>query len=810
MKKKVQKKIIRMLFMSMLMLLLIGCNNKKDGIVTNPDTQVEKGTNQGSNETSEQESKVEIAGWSIEVLGHTVNDSLENVSVVLGYTEVGENVFSKSAEEGYEFCLVHLDIKKIDSMETIEWDKFLLKDNQGNSYTRTDDSFIDELGMKRMPGTTLNFGEHDGWIAFEIKKGYSRLSLNYNFKNENYKYNLLGEQVSGETLNQNSPDYVDYMEEQKKVDKNLLAEVEKGYTIDNPFVVVNPYGNSPLTAIVIFNTEEETAIDLTVKGKNSKDNIKTSFDKAKSHILPIYGLYAGVTTEVVLTLEDKTSHTLKIKTDNINSSLVKGVVTTIDERVYDYSKLTFASVMMDNSYGVTAYDSEGDLRLAIEGGAFPVKRLKNGNLMFTSNRIIEPLYHSTGLLEMDLIGKVVKDYVIPGGYHHEFVELENGNLLVAGNPVHFETVEDLILEIDRNTGEVVYELDLTTILNPNDGGSINRTDHDWFHNNAIWYDEETDNILLSGRHADAIVAINKTNKTLSWILGDPNGWNYVDKSKFFTPIGTEFEWQYAQHEVSLLPNGDIMMFDNGAGRTKVGAEDKKVVGDDVYSRAVIYRFDTENMTIKQIWQYGKERGAEWYSSFISGAEYIDENNIWITSGGVLYNQEEDTYDVLPGALMTSQRTAYINQVVNNKLAFELVLNSLVYRSTPLSLYSEKNNFDLNVEGEYLGNLGITPTIEVEEIDTNSAIDADFSINMIQNPDRYIVNGNWTKTAEDAAVILRRSDGILFGYQIAQPANVGGDTVAFSKWFSTEGLNNNSYDIYIRNNGILYNTGYIIE
>ena len=40
------------------------------------------------------------------------------------------------------------------------------------------------------------------------------------------------------------------------------------------------------------------------------------------------------------------------------------------------------------------------------------------------------------------------------------------------------------------------------------------------------------------------------------------------------------------------------------------------------------------MTIEQVWTYGKERGAQWYSSFISGAQYLGENNYWITSGGI--------------------------------------------------------------------------------------------------------------------------------------------------------------------------------
>ncbi len=810
---EMKKKLITTLILAFMLLALISCS-KKDSVTniiqeTNNDESLENAI-----ENAEKaETKVEVAGWSIDILDHRIDTSMENVSVVLGYTEVGTNTFTKTAEEGNEFCLVKLNIEKVDSMEEIEWDKFLLIDDLGNSYTRMEDSFLSDLGMKRMSGTDLNFGSNEGWIAYEVKAGYSNLKLQYEFTNETYEYNLLGESDVIQANTQLVPVFEDYLEEQKKVDDNLLAEAEKGYTIDNPLIVVNPYGISPLSAVVIFDTDKETTVNLTVKGKKSQDDIITTFDRTTSHSLPIYGLYPGGTTQVVFTLEDGTEKTVEITTDQLDTDLIKGEVTTIKDAEYDFSKLTFVSVTgSDDGYGVIAYDSSGDMRLALKGTSFPVERLKNGNIMLPSTRIIHAPYYSSGLLEMDLCGKVYNDYVIPGGYHHDFLELDNGNFLVLSNPIDFSTVEDRVYEIDRETGEVVYELDLTTILDPSDGGSINRTEEDWFHNNAICYDAATDSIILSGRHADAVVSINKTNKTLNWILGDPNGWESVDKSKFFTPVGDNFEWQYAQHNVSLLPNGDLMLFDNGAGRTKVGAEDKKVTGDDVYSRAVIYHIDTENMTIEQVWQYGKERGAEWYSSYISGTEYLGENNIWITSGGTLYDTEKDTYDLSPTNQADSVKSSHINQVKNGELVYELLLDCESYRSIRLPIYPEDNNLDFTKYGKYLGTLGKTPTISIADFDLNTAVTADFTINVIQNPDRFLVSGSWAQTAEDAAVILRRSDGVVSGYSISQPANNANETdeVSFNTWFSPVGLEDDSYDIYICNNGIIYNTGYTIK
>lgn len=67
-------------------------------------------------------------------------------------------------------------------------------------------------------------------------------------------------------------------------------------------------------------------------------------------------------------------------------------------------------------------------------------------------------------------------------------------------------------------------------------------------------------------------------KKIAWILGDTTSWDKTDKSLFFTPTGDDFEWFYAQHCVSMLDNGDIMLFDNGTAKVKRIDNDNRVTG----------------------------------------------------------------------------------------------------------------------------------------------------------------------------------------------------------------------------------------
>jgi len=65
-----------------------------------------------------------------------------------------------------------------------------LSDSNGNEYKRVEDIFISDLGMKRLPGTTLNFGSYEGWIAFEVKKEAKGLTLKYDFNDEDLTFSF--------------------------------------------------------------------------------------------------------------------------------------------------------------------------------------------------------------------------------------------------------------------------------------------------------------------------------------------------------------------------------------------------------------------------------------------------------------------------------------------------------------------------------------------------------------------------------------------------------------------------------------------
>ena len=54
----------------------------------------------------------------------------------------------------------------------------------------------------------------------------------------------------------------------------------KGYTVESPNIIVDPYENSPLTALVIFETKDSVAPKVTIKGKDRLTTYTHKFEKA--------------------------------------------------------------------------------------------------------------------------------------------------------------------------------------------------------------------------------------------------------------------------------------------------------------------------------------------------------------------------------------------------------------------------------------------------------------------------------------------------------------------------------------------------
>lgn len=776
---------------------------------------------------------VNAGGWNITVEEALSSPSLENVSVSLGYSDVETSDFLKEAGEGNTFCLIKLLIEKEGTTEAIEWKNLRLTDGDGNEYSRMDDAFLTDLGMLRMSGSTVNFGENEGWIAFEIKENASDLTLSYPFEAGSYEAKIapgsdLSTAMTGAEKEADTDDNLivetDFFESQEGIDQDLAEEAEAGHTFEEPNVILNPYGTSPLSAVVVFTTDSSIGGTITVKGKAEEDDITAEFPEGTSHIVPVYGLYNGDTTQVELTLTDGRSTTLEVTTEEQALNVGDISVEMLDESAYDYSKLTLAC---SSGGALYALDSKGDVRWYYNDcGALGVHQLENGHLMVPTAYTLRTTYYKSGLKEIDFSGKVYNEYAIPGGMHHDFYEMSNGNLLVASDSQDLSAVEDHVVEIDVDNGQVVWELNMADILDITDGASAsNLTDGgeeiDWFHNNGVWYDESNDLVLMSARHVDAIVAVHKSDKTLAWILGDPNGWTTVDKSYFFTPVGDNFEWQYAQHQVTMLDNGDIMLFDNGTAKVKKVNGENQVSGDDIYSRAVVYRINTEDMTIEQVFEYGKERGPEWYSDWISGSVSLDgtDGNLWITAGSNLYDPETGSHDFKPSDMFKQGliKTTHINQVVKGELAYEMVISgeavgALTYRSFPVDMYPDVAQQDVNTKGDLLGSLGEKTALE-KGVSLDGAKELDLTgWNFTLDSSKFTLAGSYTtqtgaEELKEGYLVLANGDEQKV-YAIAQIGSEAEEAtnVNVTGWTSTDGLEGNVYDIYLVLDGETYQTG----
>ena len=608
---------------------------------------------------------------------------------------------------------------------------------------------------------------------------------------------------------------ISLVEKQGDLEDNFTSE---GYTIDNPNIIVNPYEISPLTALVIFETDEEVSPTITVVGKDEHSTFTHTFDANTVHYLPIYGLYADTSNEVVISYGDVEKR-LEIKTEALPDDFIMPTSVEAQKSMLDNELYFFTP----SSSGYTcAYDVNGDVRWYLTINAlWEINRLSNGHLMVSTERLVNSPYYMSGLYEMDLLGKIYTEISLEGGYHHDYFELPSGNLLVASNDFNNDdgTVEDYIVEVNRNTGDIVKTWDLKDILNMEDGKSENWTEYDWFHNNSVWYDEATNSITLSGRHQDAVINIDYDTGELNWIIGDPTNWSEEYQKYFFTPVGDDFEWQWSQHAAMITPEGYVFILDNGNNKSKI--ESEYVPAEDSYTRGVMYKIDTDAMTIEQIWEYGKTRGSEFYSPYISDVDYIEQDHYIVHSGGIVYVDGKNSNEPagLGGADALVSDTV---ELLDDEVIFELVLPTNNYRVEKMSLYTDKEDFQMG-DAKRIGSLG-----ETEKEDTRlgfvisnkdiSEFERDFSVT--KEIDRLVVSGRF-KRGEDVNVLLYQGmKSIVYHIQVSKKPYTAlcldiftedetENGIVIDKYINDEGLSGR-YSIYLEVDGVIYDTNKYVD
>jgi arylsulfate sulfotransferase len=279
-------------------------------------------------------------------------------------------------------------------------------------------------------------------------------------------------------------------------------------------------------------------------------------------------------------------------------------------------------------------------------------------------------------IEMDMLGNRLREWKAVGqsrqnisafpvatpAFHHEVYPMDNGHFLAlsieertydnyptsetdpAAPKAKARVAGDVIVEFGSD-GKIVNQWSLLDILDPYRIGYgslgkywdsfFNTKTRDWSHGNAVIYDATDDAVIVSSRHLDTITKFSRQTGQLIWILAPPENWDRDKYGKYLLkPVNnTKYFFPYHAHAPMLLPNGHLMVYDNGNYRAS--PFDPGMPISDSFSRAVEYAIDEQNRRIKLVWQYGQSAPHRYFSAALGDADLLpNKNNVLITHGNV--------------------------------------------------------------------------------------------------------------------------------------------------------------------------------
>lgn len=109
--------------------------------------------------------------WQITLLGAEASDNLANTQTFQLYGGATEDVqYTKTAEEGYLFLLLNLQVDKNGTGgDRFSWSDVYVEDGQGNQFHRMEnDVFLEDYDLTRLKSTDLTIGNNSGYICLEI------------------------------------------------------------------------------------------------------------------------------------------------------------------------------------------------------------------------------------------------------------------------------------------------------------------------------------------------------------------------------------------------------------------------------------------------------------------------------------------------------------------------------------------------------------------------------------------------------------------------------------------------------------------
>lgn len=210
------------------------------------------------------------------------------------------------------------------------------------------------------------------------------------------------------------------LENQKIMDEKIKNISESGdYTLENPCIIANPYGISPLSAIVIFNTKKEVSVDVFIN-----DKLVTTVEKSNKHIIPVYGLYNNSNNIVTIRTSAGDEFSTPITTSSYDFDTI-GL--DIEEHIENADTYFLLGNTKDKNSTLRGFDYNNNLLFYLNFGYLSSVKFQNNHFFVNYNPIYSKGSKMENLtLELDYLGKIY------------YVERAKDNELTSNNNLELE------------------------------------------------------------------------------------------------------------------------------------------------------------------------------------------------------------------------------------------------------------------------------------------------------------------------------------------------------------------------------------
>lgn len=440
-------------------------------------------------------------------------------------------------------------------------------------------------------------------------------------------------------------------EEQQKIADELEKKKEsQEYTLSNMLIEYNPFGTNTQSLYVYFETDSAVKVSYTIHVKEDdiadfSRNVYQDEEYQKEHEFQVIGLIPDTENTITfyITNEDGSTDTKEIVYEM--GSLYGEEAVQLDTDVKQsadkledglYVVLGNDSPSMDFMY---YYDNNGVLR-----GEVPLLGYRSHRLIFDENS----MYYSISekkMAQVNRLGQVTKVYDL-GNYklHHDYVFDENGNMLILATDTTQDSVEDIVLKLDVNSGEVTEVLDLGDLFGEYKKTCVkNSSDElDWMYINTIQY-IGNGSVLLSSRETSTIIKVDNIydGPVVSYMIGEKDFWKDTSYVSLLLNKKGDFTIQGGQHTITYetdesLSDGQyyLYMFDNNIGISETRPDyDWSSIGlkvssavDGKNSKYYKYLVDENEGTFELVDSFKVP-----YSGYVSSAQETGDN-VLVDSG----------------------------------------------------------------------------------------------------------------------------------------------------------------------------------